>query len=224
MRLSCGVGGLNKAVLTSLFESQSLQQAQGASHDGISERRELPVLNRKELEEKLRQAGLSEAQIERLAHVNLPLLDLYSDLLNDLVNRESMHLSSKCMPEASWESMPEDLSSRILDRESRSYSVSSSPVSAGPYSSGGGGGACFIATAAYGTPLSEELAISCRFRDMVLAKRRWGRIATWIYYRLSPPIAERIGKHAFLRAVTRLWLGPAVRLAKWVESRSHDIG
>ena len=75
--------------------------------------------------------------------------------------------------------------------------------------------ACFIATAAYGTPLAEEVNILRQFRDEFLKANLMGRAFVRTYYRLSPPVARHISKHRTLRTLVRRCLvGPLVSLSK----------
>lgn len=60
-------------------------------------------------------------------------------------------------------------------------------------SSGGMRGRCFIATAICEDPLSKEVLLLRRYRDLVLRKTPWGRSLIYSYYRLSPPLAQVIG-------------------------------
>jgi hypothetical protein len=69
---------------------------------------------------------------------------------------------------------------------------------------GGGESPCFIATAAYGTPLAEDLAILREVRDAWLLEGVAGSAFTDIYYRLSPPVADLIARTPVLAAVTRI--------------------
>lgn len=73
---------------------------------------------------------------------------------------------------------------------------------------------CFIATAAYGTPLAEEINVLRKVRDSYLIHRNWGKELVNAYYRLSPPIAKVIEKSENLKKLVRTFLVPIVRLFK----------
>ena len=81
---------------------------------------------------------------------------------------------------------------------------------------GGGGGStggCFIATAAYGTPTAKQLDVLRAFRDDVLLKNTVGSRLVDLYYRTSPPIANFISQHNFVRTLVReLLVDPIVRV------------
>lgn len=84
-------------------------------------------------------------------------------------------------------------------------------------------GMCFIATAAYGSPLAHEVLRLCRFRDDVLLKSKPGRCFVEAYYRISPPLARLIGKFAFLRSATRmLFLRPVLWFVSATKYNSPD--
>jgi len=87
-------------------------------------------------------------------------------------------------------------------------------------SSPGGGGVCFIATAAYGSPTAEQLDVLREFRDGALLESAVGSQFVDLYYRLSPPIADFISGSSFLRTVVReLLVDPVV----WVVRATGDI-
>ena len=72
---------------------------------------------------------------------------------------------------------------------------------------------CFIATAAYGTPMAEEIGILRRFRDEYLLTNLVGATLVEFYYRVSPPIAEFITEHPSLKPIVRAGLLPAVAMS-----------
>lgn len=75
------------------------------------------------------------------------------------------------------------------------------------------GEACFIATAAYGSPYEHHVALLRRFRDSYLFTNSPGKEFVKLYYRFSPPAANYILKHDYLKPVVRLALMPAVGVA-----------
>jgi len=74
-------------------------------------------------------------------------------------------------------------------------------------------GFCFIATAAYGTPMAEEIGILRKFRDEYLLTNPIGATLVEFYYRVSPPIAQFIAEHPRLKPVVRAGLLPAVAMS-----------
>ena len=81
-------------------------------------------------------------------------------------------------------------------------------------------GRCFIATAAYGTPMAEELQILREFRDGHLLKNPAGQALVGVYYRVSPPMAGFITEHPVLKPIVRAGLMPAVAMSTVVVNTS----
>jgi tetratricopeptide (TPR) repeat protein len=77
------------------------------------------------------------------------------------------------------------------------------------------GGACFIATAAYGTDQHHNVLVLSEFRDRFLLRNRFGRLFVKVYYFISPPLAVLVGKHFTLAWFTRIaLLGPTSRVIR----------
>jgi len=75
------------------------------------------------------------------------------------------------------------------------------------------GGRCFIATAAYGTPMAEEVQILREFRDEYLITNPLGQAFVDFYYKVSPSIAEFITEHPSLKPIVRAVLVPAIAMS-----------
>jgi hypothetical protein len=96
------------------------------------------------------------------------------------------------------------------------WAASTTVVVDSPYSiraDFGGAGGCFIATAAYGTPMAEEIQILREFRDEYLLPNPVGKALVDFYYRVSPSIAEFISEHPCLKPIVRTGLLPAVAMS-----------
>jgi len=76
--------------------------------------------------------------------------------------------------------------------------------------------ACFIATAAYGSAMHEDVDTLRDFRDQHLITNSLGGKFVELYYRYSPPAAEFISDKPALRAVMRFLLKPLVWLSEKV--------
>jgi hypothetical protein len=83
-----------------------------------------------------------------------------------------------------------------------------------------GAGWCFIATAAYGTPMAKEIQVLREFRDKYLLTNPLGKALVDLYYRVSPPIAEFITEHPSLKPIVRAGLVPAVAMSTLVVNTS----
>jgi hypothetical protein len=77
-------------------------------------------------------------------------------------------------------------------------------------------GGCFIATAAYGTPMAEEIQILREFRDEYLLISRWGQALVDLYYRVSPPIADFVTDHPSLKPIVVAGFMPIVAMCSIV--------
>ena len=76
--------------------------------------------------------------------------------------------------------------------------------------SSSGGGACFIATAAFGSYRAPEVILLQKFRDRFLLTNAPGTLFLEFYYRVSPSIADCISHYDSLRRATRLALKPLI--------------
>jgi hypothetical protein len=73
---------------------------------------------------------------------------------------------------------------------------------------------CFIATAAYGSPLAQQVGALRRWRDRYLASHAPGRALVAAYYRIGPAAAQLIERRPWLQSLARVLLWPCVALAQ----------
>lgn len=92
--------------------------------------------------------------------------------------------------------------------ESSAPSGNTDTAGAGGRSSGGGG--CFIATAAFGSPMHPYVASLRTFREAYLRPFAPGRAFIRWYERIGPPLAVWLNQHPDWKPVVRLALWPAV--------------
>jgi hypothetical protein len=74
----------------------------------------------------------------------------------------------------------------------------------------GPGGMCFVATAAFGSPLENEVEILRMLRDRHLMKHPAGRAFVSLYNRYGPYAAEYIAERGTLRQLVRTGLYPLI--------------
>ena len=69
---------------------------------------------------------------------------------------------------------------------------------------------CFIATAAFGSPLHPHVDVLRDFRDQYLMRSKFGRWLVECYYKYSPPVASFIANHKVVKVLVRASLLPLV--------------
>ncbi len=87
------------------------------------------------------------------------------------------------------------------------------PGSASSNGSSGSKRGCFIATAAFGSPLERHVTVLRKFRDRFLFTNAPGRTFVDFYQTYSPLVADFIAKHPALRTLVRLSLLPVVGIS-----------
>lgn len=83
-------------------------------------------------------------------------------------------------------------------------------IPCGSSSGDGGGGGCFIATAAYGSIMEPQVMLLRQFRDSFLLTNGAGRKFVEFYYSYSPPVADAINQSELLKGFVRAALWPLV--------------
>jgi len=73
---------------------------------------------------------------------------------------------------------------------------------------------CFVATAAYGSPLASEIGALRRFRDRYLMTHAVGRALVDAYYTVGPELAGVIARDESLRSLARWAMTPVVAVAR----------
>jgi hypothetical protein len=82
-------------------------------------------------------------------------------------------------------------------------------------------GGCFIATAAYGSPLESHVQTLRTFRDRHLLTNFLGRKFVAFYYQTSPPLARWLEEHASFKPAVRAILSPIVLVTElWMDITS----
>lgn len=70
--------------------------------------------------------------------------------------------------------------------------------------------ACFVATAAYGSVMANDVEMLRRFRDNMLQQTVLGQLAVDAYYTFGPAVSGVVGESDLLRATARSFLDPVV--------------
>lgn len=90
--------------------------------------------------------------------------------------------------------------------------------SSGSSSSGNSGSSnnsdCFVATAAYGTPLQYEIQVLRNWRDNTLRYNSIGRQFIAFYYKVGPSLADFIKKYPIFKAPVRTIVKSIIRFMK----------
>lgn len=120
----------------------------------------------------------------------------------DFSSSVTIHFSQAISGSVTPESEPEPKDDKDTDDDT--------PLGSPPKGTSG----CFIATAAFGSPMESDVIILRKFRDKFLLSNTPGRIFTSFYYRFSPPIAKTIEKHPILANAVRTSLQPLIFIAK----------
>jgi hypothetical protein len=76
---------------------------------------------------------------------------------------------------------------------------------------------CFVATAAWGSPMARDVSLLRRARDRYLMSNGLGRALVSAYYAVGPALADVIREREGLRTLARIALSPAVELARWLD-------
>jgi hypothetical protein len=77
----------------------------------------------------------------------------------------------------------------------------------------GTGSSCCTVTAAYGSPMAEEIDILREFRNEYLLTNPLGQAFVDFYYWISPPVAKFITEHPSLKPIVRAGLLPVVAMS-----------
>jgi hypothetical protein len=78
-----------------------------------------------------------------------------------------------------------------------------------------GGGYCFIATAAYGSPMAKQVQVLREFRDTYLLRWGAGQRVLDLYYQYGKGLARTIETHPWVKPFVRMLLYPMIGMAWW---------
>lgn len=100
--------------------------------------------------------------------------------------------------------------------------ISNKPSPSGSESQPAKQSKCFVATAAFGSPLAAEVVALRRFRDEFCLRHAAGRAFIRFYNRAGPPMADIISRSALLRRAARIPLYGVCRALRFVERRQSQ--
>jgi parallel beta-helix repeat protein len=78
---------------------------------------------------------------------------------------------------------------------------------------GSSSGGCFVATAAYGSGMADDVVALRELRDNILLKNSVGKSFVRFYYAVCPPLADCIEEHESLKTAVRISLMPLVAIS-----------
>ncbi|MEW6441932.1 MAG: penicillin acylase family protein [bacterium] len=123
----------------------------------------------------------------------------------DLLLRPSPHINDQAPMWAAFQYKP--MHFERADVEANAESVKELTYPPSPASP------CFIATAALGTDMAGKTDLLRTFRDTRLHSSEWGRRLVSAYYEYSPPWADAIRRHPWLKKIVSALLMPVVGFA-----------
>jgi hypothetical protein len=96
---------------------------------------------------------------------------------------------------------------------SATFSVTTRGKSSGGGGGDDGGGGCFVATAAFGSPMAAQVDILRQFRDRYLLTNVWGREFVAWYYQNGPAAAHWIQDRPLVKMAVRTALYPLIGIS-----------
>ena len=134
-------------------------------------------------------------------------LDIWEAAFNNEVTDERVGASDgKHLAVQALEKIRQKYPKPVVQKEQIKYSPTATqqPAAAGnQQSQSAKKEGCYIATAVYGSYSAPQVIVLRRFRDEILQNTAFGRWFIKTYYRLSPPVAEKLKNAKFINRVVR---------------------